>query len=285
MELLKKFATSVVAAAALALVFAAAAPATSHHPTGEFAPFGECPLNNVEINDCVYAVFGGSLTLGERTIPLVNPITLQGGYVGGSPEIQFYGAENGDTLSKTPQPVPGGLVGIPAPGWWPVWLQELYEEEIGKGHTGITATIELAAPATSITLNYENLLLEEGTALGLPVKVKLSNPIFGSNCYVGAGEPLPFDLTTGESGELDGFAGELTFNEEFTLITISGLELVNGTFAAPEAEGCGGTFAEYIDPFVDSIFGLPAGPEENAVTLEGNWKDASAEAVRNATMW
>jgi hypothetical protein len=277
-------ATGMVLLAALAL--ASVAPATSHHPTGEFEPFGECPLNRVTITDCIFGVTkGGSLTIGEKTISLVNPITLQGGYEGYEP-IKFFAAENGDTLSKTPQPVPGGLTGITAPGSWPAPVQEWFNELVGTGFTGVTATIELAAPATSIALNLENLIIEEGTALGLPVKIKLSNAILGNNCYIGSNaEPIPLELTTGEGGELHGAVGELSFNEEFTLITVSGLKLVDGLFAAPEAEGCGGEAATYVDPLVDSIFGLPSGSEENSAILELTLEDANAEAVRNSSMW
>jgi hypothetical protein len=39
--------------------------------------------------------------------------------------------------------------------------------------TGVIATTELAAPASSIGVNLGNLLNAEGTALSLPVKVHL----------------------------------------------------------------------------------------------------------------
>jgi len=39
----------------------------------------------------------------------------------------------------------------------------------------VTATIELAAPASSIGIDVQDLIEAEGTALALPVKVKLSN--------------------------------------------------------------------------------------------------------------
>jgi hypothetical protein len=281
----KKFAGAAVAIALMALALAPAAMASSHNPpTEEFKPFSECPLNNAEIDGCIHAeFFGGSLDLGTRTIPVVNPLTLQGGFEEEEVEpfeLHFHGAENGDTLSKTPQPVAGGLQGVTAPGSWPVFLQEWFNEQIETGFTGVTATMELAEPATSITLSLEHLLFEEGTALGLPVKFKLNNAILGNNCYVGSNEePVQLELTTGTSGALNGSPGTVSFNGAFTLVTISGLELVDGTFAAPAASGCGGLFFEFVDPLVNSIFGLPAGSEENSISLEGTLKDAVAEAV------
>ncbi len=265
-----------------ALVFSPSALASSHNPKGEYKDFAECPLNRATITDCVFSVSnGGSFTVGKKTVPLVNPVTLQGGFEGSGSEVKFFGAENGNTLSKTPQPVPGGLLGIKAPTWWPKFIQDWFNDQINKGFTGVTATVELAAPATSIKLSTENLILEEGVALGLPTKIKLDNAILGSNCYLGSNsKPVQIDFTTGTSGSLKGAAGELTFNEAFTIITLSGGKLVNGTFAAPGVSGCGGIFSFFIDPLVDSILGTPSASGKNTAILEGTLKDAQAAAVK-----
>jgi len=281
-----KYRAGVVLVAALAAaVFAATALASSHNPKGEYAQFAECPLNRVTITDCIYSVSnGGEFTVGKKTVPLVNAVTLQGGFEGAGEEIEFYGAENGDTLSKTAQPVPGGLTGIVAPTWWPKSLQEWFNNQINEGLTGVTATVELTGPSkglTNIELSTENLLFEEGTALGLPVKIKLSNAILGSSCYVGTdSKPVPLHFTTGTSGSLTGSAGELSFNEAFTIITISGGKLVDGTYAAPGASGCGGIFSFFIDPLVNSILGIPSASGKNKAVLEGKLQDAQAEAVK-----
>jgi hypothetical protein len=271
-------------AMALALVLAPSALASSHHPKGEFAQFGECPLNRATITDCIFSVStGGAFKVGTKTVPLVNPVTLQGGFEGFSEAIKFYGAENGDTLSKTAQPVPGGLTGITAPTWWPKFIQDWFNGLIEEGFTGVNATVELTGPSkglTNVHLNTENLLFEEGTALGLPVKVHLENAILGSTCYIGSDKaPVQIDFTTGQSGSLHGAAGELSFNETFTLITISGGKLVNATFAAPAASGCGGIFAFLVDPLVNSILGLPTS-SGNTATLEGKLQDAASSAVK-----
>jgi hypothetical protein len=281
----KTLATAMVTTAIAALALASAANASSHHPTGEFAPFAECPLNRISIEMCVHLETNtnSSLTIGSKAIPL-DPLTLQGGYEGSGP-YEFFGAENNETLSETSQPLPGGLVGITAPGWWPVPLQEGFNELINEGFTGVEVKVQLAAPATSIGINVENMLLEEGTALGLPVKLKLENVILGTNCYIGSNEkPILLDFTTGTSGKVQGSAGELSFNEESTLITFNGLKLVDGTFAVPQAKGCGGAASFYIDPLVDSLFGLPSGSGKNSATFEGVLKVAGAETVRENDM-
>ncbi|OJU83761.1 MAG: hypothetical protein BGO11_13700 [Solirubrobacterales bacterium 70-9] len=209
-------------------------------------------------------------------------MTLQGGFEGAEETTKFFGAEDGNTLSKTPQPVPGGLLGITAPTWWPKSIQNWFNNLINEGFTGVNATVELAEPATSIKLNTANLLEEKGTALGLPVKFHLENPILGSNCYIGSNSnPIHINFTTGASGKLHGAAGEVTFNPEFTIVTVSGGKLVNNVYTAPGATGCGGFLIEYLlDPLVNSLVGVPSGAGANSAVLEGKLQDAQAEYVR-----
>jgi len=280
----KVIAGGAIAALSL-LVFASSALASSHHPTGEFEPFGECPLSVSTIANCVHSVSSaGEFTIGKKTVPLVNPVTLQGGDQGKPAALEFYGAENGETLSKTAQPVPGGLLGITAPKWWPGFIQTWFNNLINEGFTGVQATVELTGPSkglTNIKLNTTNLINEAGVALGLPAKIKLSNAILGSNCYVGSeSEPVQLNFTTGESGALKGTAGTLTHNETFSLLTFTGGRLVDGTFAAPGVNGCGGIFSFLVDPLVESILGVPAESGKNSAVLEGVLQSASAKAVR-----
>jgi len=266
------------------LSFASTALAAPHHPTGEFSQFGDCPLSRSTITDCIYSVTSsGSFKLGNKNVPIKSPVILQGGFEGGGESVQFFGAEDGNTLSKTPQAVPGGLAGL-------IKCEEISnfilrlgcEVTFENGLTGVNATLELAAPATSIKLSTENLLFEEGVALQLPVKVHLENPFLGSSCYVGSNaSPIILPLTTGKSGSLKGTAGTFSANEEFTLLTFNGTRLVNSTFSAPGASGCGGPIVELaIDPILNAMVGLPAGSGSNAAILEGKTQDAASSAVR-----
>jgi hypothetical protein len=271
-----------------ALGGAAPALAVEHHPKGIFAPFADCPLANVSVENCIFAqTKSGEFIVGKKTVPIVNTITLQGGFSGSESSIKFVGAEDGNTLSKTPQPVPGGLLGILAPSFLPKFLQELFNEFINKGITGVTATTELAAPASSIGLNTENLLNEEGIALSLPVKVKLDNAFLGSSCYVGSNShPIVIEFTSGTTSPpapnkpIKGKAG--TFEEEdgFLLIRLKNNSLVNNSFAAPGAEGCGGFFSFLIDPAVNAQLGIPAAAGHNTAILNGTLETANAAAVK-----
>lgn len=280
-------ATAVMAAM---LVPASQALASSHHPTGEYAQFAECPLNHPELVFCTFAESsGGFFQVGKKTVPLKNPVILQGGLLVNeeTETTTFVGAENGVSLVPTPQPVPGGLLGIEAPKSWPLFLQILFNETINKGLTGVTATVELAAPASSVKVNPGNLLSEAGDALVLPVKIKLDNSFLGSNCYIGSNaHPVVINFTTGETSPpppnkpIHGSAGTATFNEAGTIITLSGGSFVNNSFAAPGANGCGGLFSFLVDPFVNSLIGLPSPAGTNTAILEGKFQLAVPAAVK-----
>lgn len=273
--------TALALSALLPAPFTSAAP---HQPTGPFAQFGNCPLSQKAITNCIYSLTPkGSVKIGRKMVPLKNPVTLQGGFLGEGQEVTFVGAENGETLSVTPQPVPGGLLGISAPAWWPESLQGWFNQEVEKGATAVTATLELAAPAGQIKLSTENLLNQEGTALGLPVKIKLDNPLLGSNCYIGSdSDPIEIDFTAGKSGPIEGSVGVVAFKARNRLITITGGRLASGTFAAPRASGCGGLFSYFIDPLVNSILGLPSKAGDSTAILEGELKSGAVSAVRNS---
>jgi len=281
---------SIVAAAVAAMLLSASpALASSHHPTGEYKQFAECPLSQPTVEFCVFSESSaGFFQIGKKTVPLKVPQILQGGLQEGAEgKGIFFAAENGETLVKTPQVVPGGLLGIEAPAWWPKFLRDLFNETINNGFTGVTATVELAGPASAIEISPGNLVSEEGTALSLPLKIKLSNPFLGSNCYIGSNsKPVVIAFTSGETSPpppnkpIHGSAGSLEINEAGTIITLSGGSLVNNSFAAPKASGCGGLFSFLIDPFVDSIIGLPSPAGTNSAILEGKIQLAAAPAVK-----
>lgn len=274
----------IAATLAAAMLVPNSALAASHSPTGEFESFGECPLSNPSVLVCLFSESsGGFFQMGAKTVPLENPVILQGGLsVAG-----FVGAENGETLSKTPQPVPGGLLGIVAPKWWPGWLQTWFNNQINEGLTGVNATVEVAGPASGIKVNTVNLLFQKGTALSLPAKIKLSNPILGSNCYIGSdSSPVVIDFTSGKTAPpppnepITGSVGTIEQNEAGSLIVLSGGQLVNNSFAAPAAKGCGGLFSFFIDPLVNSLVGLPSPAGTNTAILEGVLKSGEAKAVK-----
>jgi len=264
---------------------AASASAVTHHPKGEYAPFADCPLANAKISSCLLAkTEGGKFIIGTTEVPIASTITLQGGiekFFSG--EETVVAAEDGNTLSKTAQKVPGGLAGFVK-----CFEIENFFERVAcellfeNGLTGVNAVTELAAPASSIGLHTANLLGASGTALSLPVKVHLENPLLGSNCYIGSNaKPIVIELTTGKTSppppnkSISGNPGELSFNAPETIITIKNNELVNNSFAAPKAENCG-----IITALVNAKLELPAAAGKNTAILKGKLQVAAAEAVK-----
>ncbi|MBS1891407.1 MAG: hypothetical protein JST59_08940, partial [Actinobacteria bacterium] len=142
--------------------------------TGQFSRFNQCPSTTPGVFKCLQSITsGGKVVLGNKTVPIVNPVTLQGGLSEGvenpvdeSFYESFYAASNGETLSKTPQPVPGGLSGLVNCKEISNWLVRIGCESVFEnGLTGVNATLELAKPASSIVVNEEHLGFREGTAL------------------------------------------------------------------------------------------------------------------------
>jgi len=264
--------------------------ATEHHPKGVFAPFADCPLSNASVEVCIVAsTTSGEFTVGKKTVPINKTITLQGGAYENTTthELEFVGAENGETLSKTALYVPGGLFGIKPPEYLNKEEKEKFEEMVNKGLTGVTETTELAKPASAIKLNTSNLISETGVALQLPVKVKLGNVFLGSSCYVGSeASPIILNLTTGTTSPpapnkpIKGAAGELEILEGGALLRLLGGSLVDNAFAAPEATGCGAPFSALVDKLVDSVFGVPAAAGLNTAILTGKLEQAAAAAVK-----
>jgi len=278
-------------AATLAALMLVPATSASAALTGEYAKFNTCPLSNTAVEVCLYAESTtGQFTIGKKTVPLANPVVLKGG--AGGPggifgPLTIYTPTDGVVISKSPQPVPGGLLGITAPTWWPQILKDLFNETINNGFTGVTATVELAGSASSIKASFANALFGSGTAFGMPVKVKLSNPFLGSNCYIGSNSnPVQLNLTTGTTSPpppntpISGNPGE-GGNFEEKILFLKKNRLVDNSFSAPGASGCGGIlFSWAVDPLVDSILGTPSPAGTNTAILEGTTYLGIAQALR-----
>jgi hypothetical protein len=276
---------------AAVMVLPASAFAAPHSPTGAFARFNDCKLSNPNVEICLFAESSaGSFTMGKKTVPIKKPVVLQGGIEAHGNifgPLTFVGAEDGNSLTKVPQPVPGGLLGVTAPTWWPLFLQELFNETINNGFTGVNATLELAGSPSAVKLSALNILTASGIGLAMPVKVHLENPFLGSSCYVGSNSsPINVNLTSGTTSPpppntpISGSPGEFGTEAEGAIIVLNKNKLVDNSFAAPGANGCGGLFSFLIDPFVNSIVGVPSAAGTNTAILEGTTWMGVAEAVK-----
>jgi hypothetical protein len=280
------------------VVFASSAAA---EPKGIFSVFADCPTTTPGVALCTYAkTTSGEFTLGKTKVPINKTITLQGGAIptGNEENEREYflaPAKDGNSLSKTALNVPGGIFGvncyeIKGSGWLENDARQLCKEIFENSTTGVTATTELVASVTNpAILDLVALSTEEGTALTLPVRVHLKNPLLGNTCYIGStAHPIMLHLTTGETSPpapnkpISGAKGHPSNEEqnEQLLLRIKENSLVDNSFAAPGAEGCGEAFAFLIDPLINSKVGLPSAAGHNAAILNGELQTATVEAVQ-----
>jgi len=236
--------------------------ATVKEPTGEYALFNQCPRFASGVKQCLYArTYGGELKLGTRLIPLLQAGTYLDLVTG---EEVVVGASNGETLSRSPQPLPGGLF----------------------GHA-LDVTMELADPPSAIGLSVGNLIGEAGTALSLPVKMHLESPFLGSECFIGSHTaPVVLNLTDGTTSPappnrpLRGSLGPATTNGEETILELAKSVLVGNTFSMPEATGCGGGgTSTLVDRLLDDDLGLPSPDGHNAAILDNTFYRGAVVAV------
>jgi hypothetical protein len=272
-----------------------ASSALAKEPTGDFAVFKQCPRFTAGVNLCLYSQVGGEMTLGKLTVPIVNTVTVQFGIMLNEEtfEEKVVGALNEETLSPTPQPVPGGLSSLidcnEIQGKW-------FPGRVRRGackamldnprFTTVNATTELARPASEIYVNKHNEEVKEGTALSLPVRVHLENPLLGRGCYIGSStNPIVFNLTVGTTSPpppnkpITGKFGSISAKDEFEFIEVTGHTQVDNAFSAPEATGCGGPFSVLVDSLIDKKIGLPSPAGYNTVIHSGYADEATTVGV------
>jgi hypothetical protein len=287
---------------------AVASPAMAT-PKGIFSVFSDCPLElikstGIPLEDtlCQYGVTtSGEFAIGSTKVPINQTITLQGGAIPVEPaneensEYLLLPAADGNSLSKTELNVPGGLLDfvkceeITGSGFWETIERSACKAIFENKTTGVTATTELVANIHNPGLvNLEHLSRQEGTALTLPVRIHLKNPLLGNSCYVGSeASPIQLHLTTGSTApnppneSIKGKRGKAeTLREKgLSMVRLSENSLVDNAFSVPVAEGCGEFFSFIIDPLVNGKLKLPSADGNNTAILNGTLNTANAEAV------
>jgi hypothetical protein len=279
-------ATALLAVALAALGLAGTAQAKL---VGNYTKFAQCPFANTEVKKCIYSTtISGEVKLGKKAVPIEKAVVLQGG-TGVVDELgvaKFFAASNGITLSKAPQNVPGGLLGIVPDASSPFLVKLLIKFFLENSLTGVNSTLELAKPASEIRVSENNLASEEGVALKMPVKVHLENPFLGKNCYVGSeASPITWNLTTGTTAPpapnkaIKGKAGFVEFLEEGRIAYSKEATLVDNAWSAPTATGCGGILSFLVTPIINAQLGSTTAGNNTAI-LNNELYIASAAAVR-----
>lgn len=263
---------AVLSALASMAILASAAEAAA--PAPPYQDFAGCPSpsENDTVAYCFKADFsGGQLTLGNREIPITNPIVLRGG---ATQNTGAYIANSEGGIVPAKQIVKGGLVGVTGIEW----LDKIITE---KEALRVYATVELAGQPGSL----------ESSPLTLPIKVHLENPVLGNSCYIGsAAEPIQLNLITGTTsppapnnpitgqplGEFESEAGRPE------VLTANGGIFVDNSFSVPGANGCQfnlGSFHTSIDSLVNEAADLPSAAGHNTAVFDSGFAIAPQEVI------
>lgn len=271
----KSFRAALVAAGLSTAMLLTSSSAMAAGPTGDFARFKYCPYTNPNALLCVYSTTtSGSFKLGNATVPITSstPLTLQGGLLLGSSGITWANAVGADSLVKVPLKVPGGLIGLVDTGGFTGVLISLFNAAVASVND-VYATAEQAG---TINMDLGAALSGQGTAIQLPIRVHLTNPFLGSDCYIGSSSnPVRLNLTTGTTSPpapntpISGSPGTQTVIDG--LATYNGIKLVDNSFSAPAASNCGYLLLDklLITAAVNLKEGLPSAAGKNSAILSG----------------
>jgi hypothetical protein len=280
---------SAMAGLLVALVIASPAGAA---PKGIFSVFGSCPVSEVngrntegESPICLYVqAVGGVLRIGRATVPVDRAITVQAGGLPVSGGWDLVPPSGGTILPKTQLEIPGGLNGELQCG---AIGGRVAQASCGAAQgTEVTATLEVVAGGSDPAfVSADAFLFGSGPLLVLPARVHLGNAFLGSGCYIGSSShPITLEMTFGTTSPpapnkpISGLRGSLDEERE------NGLEaigfpmsvLVDNTFSAPVAEGCGGQLSSLVDPLLDAKLDLPSKAGYNTAILDAGVVDAAA---------
>jgi hypothetical protein len=225
----------------------------------DFLKFQNCPIDVGK--GCLYGeTLSGEFKLGNKTTELVNPTVLQGGlpYIGTTTLTMIPPRFGAEQVSKSPQPIPGGLTGI---------------SPLLGGEA--SATAEQAGPivVTAVFLGFGHDI-----AVEFPIKIHIENENLGPNCYIGSdAEPVMLRLTDGVTSPpegvepIEGKIGENRGLDKGRIIAFFNNTLVDNTFAVPAAKGCGeGVLEPVLTAAVNAGIGLPSPAGTSHAILTGN---------------
>jgi hypothetical protein len=259
----------VVTSAALGLSVAAPASAYQGAPAPGWGVFTQCPVTatvapagNGKVKVCIKGVASeGTINIGGLDTTFKGPGIVQGGTgtLGGPAtwadalDGQSYSAPE-QLLAKPVMAALGNPSGVTPPAQSQVYVAS-----------------QQAGP---MLFDFGS----SGTVTTIPLSFHLINPLLGSNCYVGTPkDPVVLNLTTGTSGSLTGTLGTINVSHRSILYT-EGTEVVDNTFTAPGATGCGA--GGIWDNALDTNNGLPSASGSNEAILYGSFDLASAANVK-----
>jgi len=252
----------------------AAAPPTL---AGAWAPLNRCPVDdpamlaatgNPTSASCLASESAsGTIKLGPTTVT-TRGTNLQAGLLT-TRNVATIVAPRGGAILAEPVQIPGGLLGLMCPSDIPV-VSAICDQLIENNPLNVvTATVRAAGAPSEF-----NLAAGLGVGqpiLRLPVKIQLSNPFLGSNCFIGSNaDPIvlrPANLTR-PAGSIVRFNPDGTANPNGVMgyAVATGASQSDSTFAVPGANGCG--LLGVLDFAVNLKQGLPSPSGQNSLVLD-----------------
>jgi hypothetical protein len=218
------------------------------------------------------------LSIGGVAVPITHPVVTQFGCYSfdssGGQEFVPVTPGDGKTVVASPEQVPGGLLAIIAPSALPPGLLN------GASNSGGTAVTAQVQPAGLISFFSISGALSGSPVFGLPVKIKLNNPLLGGSCYIGSNaNPIMFNPQWGPTSppaparSISGVLGTLTFMpdpdpsrfRQVVVIKQADATFVGNSFRVPPATGCG--LQGKFDGAIDRKEGLASAGGKNALIL------------------
>jgi hypothetical protein len=251
---LKRLAPVAVAVIAAMAMMASAAQAAT--PAKGYEQFAGCPTKaeNPVVSSCITSVVkSGHFQMGNKDVPITNPITISGGV---DEFLGNFSASPAGGMTPVKQKVPGGVVGLTGL----TWLLEL----LGSEALTLYAVTEAAGQPKFASI----------ADITLPIKVHLVNNVLGPKCYVGSvASPITLHLITGTTSPpapnkpITGKNPEFKFDPATEILHLPNATYVDNSFAAPGASGCVLTLFGFIpisiNGLVNSQSGLPAAAGTN----------------------
>ena len=258
-------------------------------PKGIYQPFTNCPLNNPVMHEvmpitdngggfaaCIAGnATTGSITIGNITTPVVQPVNVQFGFFIPPRDANFYPAPAmpplagpSAILATKPDPIPETLTqALGCPSSDPT-VETICQQAQTRGgnYNTVSALAQEAGPITNFSL----------FSWTQPLKFKLINPLLGGNCYIGSDEtPIVVNpsLSVGSGGGLfEENDPAPTVHPDTFVLGITGAVASDSTFSAPGVTGCGpgGVANVAVDEALDTSSGLPAA-SGNSLTLNGSF--------------
>ncbi|MFE9727994.1 hypothetical protein ACFYQ5_31640 [Streptomyces sp. NPDC005794] len=271
---------AVAASAALVMPLTATpagAATASAQLNGAWAPFDRCPVDapamlatdgDTDVPLCVTSASpNGTIKLGdvEATTGSTN---LQFGVIQHPAEGTYTVVPPAaGSLVSGKTTIPGGLLGIMCPNGVPV-VSAICGQITDATLNKVTATVESAGTPTEFSLVAG---ISSGPIVKLPVKIRLENPLLGSNCSIGSSSN-PVLLRPGNISApalaASRFNGDGTANpDEGAMIqmALSGAAQGDSRFSVPKASGCG--VGGLLSWAIDLKVGLPAGAGTSNLVL------------------